>query len=813
MTESILQRQQRACPWLLASVALVSCGALALEILLTRMFAVVHSHHFAYMMISLALLGFGVSGSSLTLARRWLLEYFPQSFIVNLLLFALLVIASPLWAKGLPFHPEELLWDRWQPLWLAGTYLFLAAPFFCAANAIGLALIAFQSDTGRIYAADLAGAGLGSVFILGLLYVEFPEQAIRLIATLGCLSAIIAVIGLRGWATGWVVVTVSVTVLLALVPSEWLRPEPGAYKSLNQALQVSGTRIIADRASPLGRVTVVESPIVPLRYAAGLSLTSVSEPPAQLGLFTDGDNMDAITRADSTAERLAFLHETTAALAYQLATPTSVFVLGAGGGLEILRALEHDAKQVDAAEINPQIANLLHRDFRNYSGRLLERPGVTLRVGDGRGMLAAGNRRYDLIQMSLLGSLGVGGTIGGLSEDYLHTVEAIREYLAHLNPQGFLSMTRWIQVPPRDGLKLLATALTAFDDMGVADAKERLVMIRSWQTVTLLIKNGRVTDGDIAKTKAFCDKSAFDIAWHPGMQRADANRYNELAEPWFYDGTVALSGPERTHFISAYPFDIRPATDDRPYFHNFFRWRSFVAAWQSKGRGGLALLEAGYLVLSATVIQALVAGSVLILLPLYALRRRYPSSAAPSWRVLVYFTSIGLAFLFIEIAFLQKLLRLVHHPTVALAIVLATFLIAAGAGSAWASLTRPGRESQRRVIVAVAGILLLGTLYSLTFDQFIATVSGWPLGQKALAAGALLAPLAFCLGAPFPLALREIAPPLVPWAWGINGCASVVSAALATLLAVDLGFRAVLWLALALYVIAGAAFPRRWISE
>jgi hypothetical protein len=290
------------------------------------------------------------------------------------------------------------------------------------------------------------------------------------------------------------------------------------------------------------------------------------------------------------------------------------------------------------------------------------------------------------------------------------------------------------------------------------------------------------------------------------MPRALANVYNQLPEPWFYDGAQALLGSRREQFIADYPFDIRPAVDDRPFFSNFFRWASFAEAWRARGRGGMALLEAGYPVLAATLLQALVAGGLLIVAPLAALRRTGATRGA--WRVFAYFACLGLAFLFVEVAFLQKLLRFVHHPTVALAVVLATFLVAAGAGSLATSRWRRVGNLQRSLVTAIAGIVVTGTVLAFAFDPLLARLDHWPLAPKIAISALTMAPLAFLMGQPFPLALGELEAPLVPWAWGINGCFSVVSPLLAALLAVDFGFTAVLGTALALYAATLAVFPR-----
>ena len=790
----------------LASVALLSSAALAAEILLSRLFAVVHWHHFAYMIISLALLGFGASGTFLTLAHRRLLRHFAASYLLNVAAFSLLVVASPVLACALPFRAEALLWDPWQPLWLLSLFVVLSLPFFCAANAIGLALIAFRNRAGRVYGADLAGAGLGGVVVLALLYVIWPEEALRVIAAMGLLAAFVGALELRARPAAWAGAAAIGLVMVIATPAALLRFEPGPYKGLSQALLIDDTRVVLERSSPLGLISVIESPRVPLRSAPGLSLASTSEPPPQLGMFTDGDDPQAITAASDDEARLAFLAETTSALAYRIATPRTVLVVGAGGGMEVLRAGRLGAKRVDAVELNRQVVRLLREVFREYTGGLVDDPRVHLHVGDVRGFLAANDRRYDLIQMSLTGAGGAGG-LGGLNEDYLHTVEAFRLYLGSLDSGGFLSITRPAQVPPRDSLKLVATIVAALESAGVTDAADRLLMVRGWQTATLLVKNGRVSAQDVQRLREFCDALSFDVVWFPGIRPEEANVYNQLSEPWYFAGVQALLGPGRDDFVARYPFDIRPATDERPYFQNFFRWPMLLEAWRSKDRGGMALLETGYLLLVGTLVLALLTGLTLILLPLALFAPLARTDPRLRWRVLAYFTAIGLAFLFVEIAFLQKVMLLVHHPTIALALVLGTFLLAAGAGSAWSSRV-PEAGGRRALVGAVLGIVLLGTSYSLAFDALIAALGTWPAAAQAMIAALLLAPLAFCMGIPFPLALRGLDEPLVPWAWGINGCASVVSAALATMLAVEFGFRTVLALALALYVGILAVFPR-----
>ncbi|HSN70867.1 MAG TPA: hypothetical protein VLT59_05130 [Steroidobacteraceae bacterium] len=789
----------------LASVALISAAVLATEILLTRIFSIVHWHHFAYMIVSLALLGFGASGTFLTLAQRPLTRQLSRSYCASMTAFGVTALACPLLAQRLPLQVEALLWDPWQPFWLLLVYVVLAIPFFCGATAIGLALTVFQQSSGRVYAADLAGAGLGSVAVLAGLGFLSPETLLRAIAVIAAAAVVIGALELGASARRWGGVALLVSVTAWLVPYEWLRVEPGPYKGLSQALNVVGSRIVLERSSPLGRIDVVANTTVPWRHAPGLSLAAIGEPPPQLAVFTDGGAMEAVTSAVPDLANAPFLTHATGALAYRIGTPGSVLVLDAGGGLEILRAQSFGARQIDALELNHQLVGLLHDDLAEFTGNLVASPAVNLAVGEARGWLEGGARRYDAIVMTSAGGSPEAG-LGGVNEDYTLTVEALRLYLEHLTRGGMLSITGDVQVPPRASLKTVAAIRAALESAGIADASDRLAMIRGWQTWTLVVKNGPLNAAEIAGVREFADAMSFDLVWHPGLEPRAVNRYNQLREPYFYDGVRTLLGPGRDRFITDYAFDVTPATDDRPYFQDFFRWDLLDDVLDARERGGMALLEAGYLLVVVVALQALVAGTVLILLPLAVRARVRHVSPRVRWRVFAYFGAIGIGFLFLEIAYLQKSLLLLHHPTVAFAVTLATFLVGAGAGSACSARVPPERL-RAAITVAAVSIVALAIASVHILDLVGKQIAAWPLTGKSIAVSLTMLPLAFCLGVPFPAALRQVEPVLVPWAWGINGCASVVSAALAALLAVDFGFGALVAVAALGYALVPWTLP------
>ncbi len=791
------------------SVALVSASALAYEILLMKLFSIIEWHHFAYMIISLALLGYGVSGTFLTLARERLLRHFPYAYVGSIVLFALSSVFCFMLAQQIPFNP--LLWEAKQLFFLFGLYLLLALPFFFAANAVGLALLCYKTDISRIYAADLLGAGLGTLAILGLLYLFFPAFILELISLAGLLAALIAFKELSLKPRAGALLLFVLPLLALLLAGRSITLNINDYKDLSQTLRISGTKIVQERTSPLGLLTVVASPEVPFRYVPGLSMASTAEPLPQLGVFTNGDGMSAITEFPDKMEKLGYLDYQTSALAYHLGAPEKVLILGAGGGSEVLQALYHNTGRIDAVEIDPEMVDLVGREFAGFDGNIYARKNVKVHTAEARGFVASSPERYDLIQMTMVDSFGASSSgLYSLNESYLYTVEALQLYLQHLRPGGYLSLTRWLKLPPRDALKLFATALDALERSGVKAPGKQLVLIRGWQTSTLLIKNGILSAAEYKALERFCSERLFDTAYYDGIAPASANRYNILDRPYFFEGTQALL-QNREQYYRDYKFDIRPATDDRPYFYHFFKWETLGEIFVLRGAGGLHLLEWGYLVLVASLLQAVAATLLLILLPLRHYRKSRESSVAASKKkVLIYFFALGLGFLFLEIYFIQRFLLFLSHPLYTVAVVLSAFLIFAGLGSSYSKRLAAQKGYSRSARYGIYALLLLGLFYLLALDQIFGFLLTQSEPLKIAASLLLIAPLAFSMGMPFAMGLSELgshSEALIPWAWGVNGCASVISAVAATLVAIHFGFTAVMVMALLFYLAAYHSFP------
>jgi MFS family permease len=445
------------------AISLVSAGALAYEVLLTRLFSIVQWHHFAYMVISMALLGYGASGSFLALFQNRLLPRFTAVFALSAALFGVSAVIGFAVAQRLPFNALAVIWEPRQLLYLMAYYLLFAIPFFCAAVCVGLAFAAFPNYIARVYRYDMVGAGLGALGIIATLFWLFPSHALSVVGSLGLVAA-----ALTNWSWRSAVYLVGAVLVYLAVPTSWTALRFSEYKELAQALLAPGAEVVREESSPLGLLTVIRSPMIPFRHVPGLSLNSAIEPPPQLGVFTDGGQLSPITAFEGGLDRLAYLDYTSAALPYHLLERPDALIIGAGGGADVLLALYHHAARIDVVELNPQSVRLVRDTFADFAGHLYDRPEVHVHLAEGRAFVVGTRRHYHVIQLPLLDSFAA--TAAGalsLSESYIYTVEAFEEYLRHLRPGGFVAITRWLKLPPRDSLKLFATALAAFNRMGL----------------------------------------------------------------------------------------------------------------------------------------------------------------------------------------------------------------------------------------------------------------------------------------------------------------------------------------------------------
>lgn len=802
----------------------VSASVLAYEILLMRMLSIAQWYHVVYMVISMALLGYGAAGSLLFLLFEPVRKRIDLCLITLTGATAVSFSLAFSLSQRVGLDPLLLVW-QWSQWWnMLLTYVTMSLPFLFAGGVVGIILTAAGEQAHRMYAVDLFGAGSGVLAVVPALYLGPPWS---LVPALGCLVLAGAILfGLcRAKLKAALITVVAAAGVLGLVHMT-LPPRPKIHntKELPMTLALPDARIEATRVGPMGMIHVVGSRLI--RDVPGLSLNYGLRSrdrggvlPEQKAMFLDAGRLGPITRFTGDLDSLEYLDFTTMALPYHVREPERVLVVGGGGGTDVLLGLRHKTPSITVLENNRQVLDLLRGPFADFSGHLYSRPQVRLVAREARRFLRGTSGSYDLISLSLLDSPATSsGGLHSAAESYLYTTEAFQEYLSHLTDGGILCITRWLKLPPRDSLRVIATAMKALAEMGLSkDPEKHLFFIRSWKTTTILLSKRPFNAEEIRRAGAFCKQRSFDLAYYAGMRAEQANRYDVQDFPRYYEGAKALCGPGAQAFLRDYVFDVTPTTDDRPYFSHFFRWDYALTLFSYLQREWLSMVELGYVFIVATLVQSLLASGVLILAPLFFLRRRggpHPETRAKPGdvlSVLMYFGLIGLGFMLLEMALVPQYTLVLSHPVYSAAVVLGTLLIFAG----WGSL-RVKRFQSRSSLFLWIPVLVIALWVGV---HWVAGegLFGWALGKTlwvrlAVSMG-MLAILAFFMGWPFPWGLRLLAgrsPGLVPWAWGINGCASVVGAVLGKFLAIGLGFGNVMVTACLLYFLGVLIFQRRF---
>jgi len=788
----------------LTAVGLISASALAYEILLTRIFAVIHWHHLVATAISLALLGYGASGTFLTIFGKRLQHYFAPVFIANALLFSLSSLGCVWLAQKLPFDPQALTWDPQQLAYLTATFLILAVPFFAAANCIGLSLWTFQEQIPRLYGYDLIGAGLGAVLLLAGLALMSPADNLFAIFVAGIVVAVTAAFTLR-----WQRITVTVACLLILALA-WTvgRPQvqPAVYKDLARSLAVTGAALEHSESGVAGTLSVVRNDRVPIRTAPGLSLHADAMPPQQLAVFIDGDAVGTLYANESDEQSSAYLKDLTSALPYRLLDTPRVVALNAATGLGVEQAIRLGAASVNAIEPNPQ---LLELSCRRHVRPNPERCGSNIEwhTQSARAFIAGSRDAFDLVTLSLHADAS---GLDALKVNYDLTHEAIASYLDRLTRDGLLAIEGPTRLPPRLSLRTIATARVALSQAGIGEPGKHLAAIRGWQRFALLVSREPLGAERVAKIRRFAGVHGFDLIWLPDIKPGETNRYQRLNEPQYYLQAKNILDPRQSlpdTDVGA-RFRLRPASDDMPFPNRFTSWTEGWSALRHGGRAELSQIDTGLFVATATLAVVTASCVLLILLPLLW-HGRTASPRVPlgqGLRTLLYFLLIGIAFLFIEMAWIQRLQLFLGLPVYATTAVLLTFLVFAGLGSLW-SQNRTGAQAHRVLLAAVVAILLSSLVYLVYMPSWLAAAAELSLAARGVLVLALLAPLAFAMGIPFPTGLKglgQTSPQLIPWAWGINGCASVISAAGAPLLAMEIGFNGLIAVAVVAYLLLPA---------
>ena len=774
-------------------ILFVSAAALGFEISLVRILSISQWHHFAYMVISIALLGIGAGGSFLFLFPRMLDVAIQKSLSVISFLFCLSTILSYVIINLIPFDPFRLAWDMKQLIYIFYYYLILSIPFFFNGLILALLFRQMPEKAGRLYFYNLLGSSLGCLVIPFLFSFLEGAGVIAFVSLTGGIACFFFSYHLS--RTYKITASVMIAILLsflAIRPS-FFEISISPYKALKISLSYKDSEILKTYWNSFSRVDVIKSPAV--RYAPGLSLKYKKALPQQIGITIDGDNLNSITRFDGKKESLEFSDYLPSALVYRLKKAEKLLIINSNGGIDVLGGLYHEIPSIDALEVNPLIIRSVKDDFPVFSGNIYHK--VNIINEEGRSFIRKTKKNYDIIQMSLSDNPSAASTgLYSLKESYLYTVEAFKDFYRHLTPEGVFTVTRYLIPPPREGARLVSVAKKALEEMDIKDPQNHMALIRSWGTITFLLKKNGFNSSDIKIIKDFCNKRGFDTVYYPGMNESEANQFNRFERPYYF--RIISDILKDNNQDAQYIFDLSAVTDNNPFFFHFFKWNKIFETYRLMGEKWQLFLEGGY-ILPVILVQSLFVGILLILLPFFISKGKGVISFF-NGHVFIYFTALGLGFMFIEIILIEKFILFFGHPIFSLSIVLFSILFFSGLGSYLSEMSLskqngPDFSIKNVLIVRLIFLILMICLYWLFLSSLLRLFLGYGNLIKSISAVIIIAPLGVLMGIPFPLGIRLISlknRDLIPFAFAVNGVFSVLGSILCMTLAVSLGFQTIL---------------------
>jgi hypothetical protein len=772
-------------------IFLLSFSVLLSELLLTRIFSVTMFYHLSFMVVSLAMLGFGASGLLVSLAPA---RFPPERLHAQAATAASLFAVTSVAAVGLSFRLPISL-DTTAANWarIGATYLACALPFLFGGLAVSLILAHRAERANRLYFFDLLGAAFGCLVLIPATNALGAPTAILLAGAVAGASGLVLA-GRQAPRQRAAALAVAAALVVGVAVNARLHLYD--VKFVKGAVQPP---TLALRWNSFSRVDVVGTPAslwtpAPPTFAGYSARLDPEFKIPEVWLRYDADAATQINRFDGDLAKLPHLAYDVSSTAYQIRRYHNVLVIGPGGGRDILTALSLGSGPVTGVEINPITVRLMRTRFRTFSGGLYDGfPGVQIVNEEGRSFLRRATVPYDLIEASLVDTWAASAAGAyALTENNLYTVEAFEEYLDHLTPDGVICFNRWFIDPPVESLRVVSLAREALARRGIGDPRGHVAVLRTDAAETLmsplgsiLVKKSPFTKDEIAALDRFATEMGFIVSYLPGAARAGT-------PPGEFE---ALLGPEGTTFVADYGYDISPVSDDRPFFFN----RVPLLQWLGNriglthGKLGRARLDLGGQTLLISLGTTAPATLLLLLLPLWARRRRGgPGSRARGARWALYFAGLGLGFILIEIVLIQRFGLFLGYPVYSLSVVLFTMLLASGLGSLAAGRVGGARLGRflPRALAALAAALLI---YAVALPPLLSASRGLPIAARILLAVVTIAPLGFLMGMPFASGLRRAsgeAKGLAPWAWAVNGGASVFGSTLTVLVSMTYGFTA-----------------------
>jgi hypothetical protein len=781
-----------------------------METALTRYFAVANWSDYGYWVISIVMAGFAFSGVTLALARDFLLRRADMLFAA---LPALLVASAAIGYSCTilnPFNPLQLQNQVTYLPQLGNIALYYAAllPFFFLAGLfISLCFVTNAARIGLLYAADLAGAGIGSIAVLGLMFLVPPFALIPALLPALAVAALF-VTRFRKRAAG-----AAMLMLLAAEALLWLGPQASIsqYKPLYPPLHTPNAHILARIHSPHGDYLLLDdfTERVNTDISNDAGMLNYPDPPRSFGLYRDGIRIASLPRPGPIGT--GYAPGALDALPYQLLTKPNVLLAGASGGFRIAEVLALGAAHVHALEPEPALYAALTRGLGSSPPYAAKSQVNITSVSPVAAVL--GNQSYDLVDISADFLDAAPANVNAF------TAQAFAAYLRHLNPGGMLSVPVSIEDFPAYSLRMLASIRLALALDGITDPDSHVVIYRSAWNARILVSPLAFSAADITIIRKWCDDRSFDVSYYDGIDVAAARPdiYNDLPAVSFDAGTVTSYGPDDSiadeagailhgqPSVSSVAFNLSPVTNDRPAFYAILRLSDLpllLARLQI-----LPQSEIGALVNLAVLAQAVMIALLLLLVPLAAPKvLRMPGRQLGIIRSALYFSALALGFLFVEIFAIEKASAFLNDRATGFSLVLSFMLIFSGIGSLLSGRFRTA--PRRGVWLAALAVTGWATVVLAALPAGMLAGDALPFPLRAALVVLAIAPISLAMGLPFPLGLGEIGDSaFLPWAWGLNGAFSVVATPLANLIARNIGFSAVLAGAVLLYMLAATTFP------
>ncbi len=768
-----------------AGVFFISAATLLLEITFTRIFSVSQWYHFAFMIVSIAFLGYGASGTYLSL-KQHLQDKNNRLLETASLLFSLSCPLTYMITQKIPFDPYRITWDHSQIIYILIYYLILSVPFFLSGIYIGAVFAKTPGKISKLYFFNLTGSGLGCILVILLFSLFGASEIIMAAFLLGMFSAM-SLCHTKKKIFIYAIISVSLILAYGISPLPEINMSP--YKSLNTALNYKDAQLLSTEWNSFSRVDVVQSKAV--RYAPGLSYMFKGDLPPQTGLTIDGDSLQGITEYTRLNE-LRFIDYLPTTLPYKLQNEsrTLTLIINPGSGLDVLTAAYHNASTIHAVETNPLIVDAVTERSGLYQDNR-----VDVIIDGARSFMRRSDEEYDIITVSLKEDIITSSTgLYGLSENYLYTTDAFQDYYKHLSENGILSVTRWLQNPPRGDIRVVSLVAATLEKEGIEDYEQNIVVIRTYVTLTVLMKKNRFTEEEIKEIKKFSKDRRFDLVYVPGIDESEANTYNKFPEPLYYQLTQGILF-DRNRLYNEYLFDISPVNDEKPFFSSYFKWSKLTPLYESMNKKWEPFFEGGFLLI-VILIQAVIVSIILILTPLYYFQRR-EKKIPYKFRTISYFFLLGLGYMLIEIPLIQKFILFLGQPIYATSVIIFSLLVSSGLGSL---ISDKLDIKKLKYILITLGALILS--YPLILPGLFDSLLSQTLPARILISFLLLTPAGTLMGMPFPLGIKNIDNKLIPWAFCANACASVIASVLAAVIAISMGFYAALTVAAVAYLAA-----------